>query len=476
HDRGARRVPHFMDTTTHTHIHTHIHTNTHAHTHTYIRARILISKMARGTKRSSDTPNPQAKRTRKANTAPEVPSSPLRPIPSSKDRQSLSTSNFKPINGLHFERSIASLPNTLFDLFQLFCPLNLVQQWVKYTNERPFWVTKEGNQAHHAQGPSRQYSRQNAWKPTTISEIYIFFGILIYMSAHEEAYIPDYWSLSNPPHDISRFMSRNRFMLLYRRFSMWDRTTDEISTFERIDPWSTHIQRISMQLWKPGSRVAIDEAMVKFTGRSTDTVNLPSKPIPIGYKIWVLADHGYFLRWSFHQKGQGPVNLNLKEYPNLAPTQAVVAHLLNQLPPPPTPQHGYHCFMDNLFSTPELFELLRTKNIAATGTARIQRVSSKQLAAIKVSESKKDSIPWGTIYARKHTSAEVMQFGFKDNAFVLALSTAYTGYEEPVLKERRRPSKTSSNAKTARVPFAGQATKELEIPYFINAYNNNMNG
>src|SRR6185437_16160388 len=113
---------------------------------------------------------------------------------------------------------------------------------------------------------------------------------------------------------------------------------------------------------------------------------------------------------------------------------------------------------------------------AATGTARIQRVSSKQLAAIKVSESKKDSIPWGTIYARKHISAEVIQFGFKDNAFVLLLSTAYTGYEELVLKNRRRPSKTSSNVKTARAPFAKQATKDLEIPCFINAYNNNING
>ena len=132
--------------------------------------------------------------------------------------------------------------------------------------------------------------------------------------------------------------------------------------------------------------------------------------------------------------------------------------------------------MDNLFSTPELFSLLRTRNIAATGTTRPGRVTSKQLVAIKASESKKDSVPWGTVYARKHTSAEVMQFGFKDNAFVLALSTAYTGYEDLTLKTRHQPSKTSSCAKTARVPFAGQAVKELEIPFFIDAYNNNMNG
>ena len=40
-----------------------------------------------------------------------------------------------------------------------------------------------------------------------------------------------------------------------------------------------------MQLCKPGSHIAVDETMVKFTGPSKDTINMPSKPIPIGYKI-----------------------------------------------------------------------------------------------------------------------------------------------------------------------------------------------
>src|SRR5437667_12911706 len=138
--------------------------------------------------------------------------------------------------------------------------------------------------------------------------------------------------------------------------------------------------------------------MVRFTGKAKETVKMPSKPIPVGYKVWVMADSGYFLQWSFHAKGEGPVGLNTKEeYPDLAPTQAIVAHLLNQLPLPPTPDHGYHCFMDNLFSTPELFSLLHTRNIATTGTTRPRRVTSKQLVAIKASKSKKDYISSGTV-------------------------------------------------------------------------------
>ena len=36
--------------------------------------------------------------------------------------------------------------------------------------------------------------------------------------------------------------------------------------------------------------------MVKYTGRSKDIVHMPAKPIPLGYKIWVVAVAGYFLR------------------------------------------------------------------------------------------------------------------------------------------------------------------------------------
>src|SRR5207247_1125570 len=106
-----------------------------------------------------------------------------------------------------------------------------------------------------------------------------------------------------------------------------------------------------------------------------------------------MAESGYFLQWNFHAKGEGPVSLDTKEeYLDLTPTQAIVAHLLNQLPLPLTPDYGYHCFMDNLFSTPKLFSLLRARNIATIGTTRPRRVTLKQLVAIKAFESKKDSI------------------------------------------------------------------------------------
>ena len=147
-----------------------------------------------GVKRPS-APNSRPRKRQKTTPRPSSrPSSPLHPIPTSPNARTTTqqTIDFQPLQGLHFERAIAPLPNTAFEIFQLFCPLELVDQWVEYTNQRPFWVAKVRGQAHHAIGPSRREARQNDWKPTTPHEIYVFFGILIYMSVHQEPSIEDY--------------------------------------------------------------------------------------------------------------------------------------------------------------------------------------------------------------------------------------------------------------------------------------------
>jgi hypothetical protein len=71
------------------------------------------------------------------------------------------------------------------------------------------------------------------------------------------------------------------------------------------------------------------------------------------------------------------------------------------------------------------------------------------------------------------TSGLVNQYGWKDNAFALTMSTVYnrTGRVTTV---QRRPKKTSTNAKTARVLFGDQPTKELKIPEVYHEYNHKM--
>ena len=67
----------------------------------------------------------------------------------------------------------------------------------------------------------------------------------------------------------------------------------------------------------------------------------------------------------------------------------------------------------------------------------------------------------------------VAQIGWKDNAFALMMSTTMDG-NEIVLRERKRPKKTSSKAKTACIPFGNLPKKVLPIPVVFDKYNFNM--
>ncbi|KAJ0130389.1 Uncharacterized protein HZ326_26508 [Fusarium oxysporum f. sp. albedinis] len=44
--------------------------------------------------------------------------------------------------------------------------------------------------------------------------------------------------------------------------------------------------------------------MVCFLGRSLETTTIPSKPIPTGFKVWTMAQRGYFLRWIWLRPGR----------------------------------------------------------------------------------------------------------------------------------------------------------------------------
>jgi len=92
------------------------------------------------------------------------------------------------------------------------------------------------------------------------------------------------------------------------------------------------IQAAFIKYWISSQDVAVDEYIIGFTSRSTATLKILTKPIPKGYKGWVLAQQGYVLAWLWHAKKKGPVGLPklLKELGSNK-TAAVVPFLLNLL-------------------------------------------------------------------------------------------------------------------------------------------------
>lgn len=107
-----------------------------------------------------------------------------------------------------------------------------------------------------------------------------------------------------------------------------------------MEQWSQHIQTTASACYIPGTHLAVDECMVRFQGRCKDKTTIPTKPIPTGFRIWLLAQDGYFLRWLWHAPitCKGPVGIPVhkdKQFYDskdkklhITPTQAVVS-LLN---------------------------------------------------------------------------------------------------------------------------------------------------
>ena len=67
-------------------------------------------------------------------------------------------------------------------------------------------------------------------------------------------------------------------------------------------------------------------------GRAPKIVNIPSKLILEGFKIWVLGNKGYILDWLWYAKSnkKGPVDLDILyiKGEGFLKTQAVVLNLL----------------------------------------------------------------------------------------------------------------------------------------------------
>jgi len=161
-----------------------------------------------------------------------------------------------------------------------------------------------------------------------------------------------------------------------------DETAPLLKVFRAADEWSEHTQAVSAQIFLLGSHLAVDECIIRYTGRSNEITLVKGKPDPLGFKIWVIAQQGFFIRWLWHIKDAkyGAVGVELppptssargrataaRKMPAiedkpiaLNSTQSVIVAVANMLP-----KATYHVFVDNLF------RCLRKHGHGATGTAR----------------------------------------------------------------------------------------------------------
>lgn len=180
-----------------------------------------------------------------------------------------------------------------------------------------------------------------------------------------------YWSGDNyiGNSGVQGTMTCNRFQKLTQYFHVADRAAEPAhgqpgyDKLYKVRPVIEHVTQSFAESYILSREVAIDEAMVRYTGRLSIRQYMPAKPIKRGIKIWMLCDSNtaYLNRFSVYLGRQ----TNNTEY---GLGHNVVMNLTSNLQ-----QSHRHVYFDNFFTGVPLMTSLLANGLYACGTVRCNR-------------------------------------------------------------------------------------------------------
>ena len=135
------------------------------------------------------------------------------------------------------------------------------------------------------------------WEKITREELRAYLGFCILMGIAHLPALDDYWSTDPTLHysPIADRISRDRFREISRYLHFVDNTTlpergsPGYDRLGKVRPVIDHLSERFTELYEPHREVAVDEAMIKFTGRSSVKQYMPMKPIKRGIKVYATS-------------------------------------------------------------------------------------------------------------------------------------------------------------------------------------------
>ncbi|KFM67179.1 PiggyBac transposable element-derived protein 4, partial [Stegodyphus mimosarum] len=218
---------------------------------------------------------------------------------------------------------------------------------------------------------SGKRKHESDWSPVTSDELQKFLGLVLLMGHIEKDSIRDYWStddLTDTP-IFRKIMSRDRFLMILKflHFENNKEKPDKIMNYDRL--WKIrnvfdHLKTTYKQVYSPAEELAIDEIIVKFKGRVIFRQYIPKKRKQWGIKLYKIADkEGYTYDMEVY------LGKDKAKDPNFSASYNVVKEMSGTIR-----DKGHKLFMDNFFSSPELFVYLLNENkINSCGTIRPNR-------------------------------------------------------------------------------------------------------
>ncbi|KAK3756836.1 hypothetical protein RRG08_048882 [Elysia crispata] len=239
-------------------------------------------------------------------------------------------------------------------------------------------------------------SRVHRWVETDVGEMKTFIGLCLLMGVIKKPDYNSYWStdpLIRTP-VFSAAMPRDRFLLLLKFWHINDNRNlppaDEPGRDRlfKIRPLLDHLFEKFQEVFEPGRDIAIDESLLMWKGRLIFKQYIPLKRARFGIKSFLLCDSsGYTYRFRVYAgKDENTIALD-ENLPQSASTLGrsgkEVMHLML-----PLLDKGYRLFVDNWYSSADLFELLLQHETSCCGTLRANRTPPclRQLAVEKATQ------------------------------------------------------------------------------------------
>ncbi|MCG7879142.1 MAG: transposase [Candidatus Thiodiazotropha taylori] len=305
-------------------------------------------------------------------------------------------------------------------------------QFFKLFFNEDYWpiIVTETNkyaEAKIAQQPLSPNSRLHEWTPVTVDEVKLFFALCILMGVVYKESIEDYWTTNESTMTpfFNKKMSRNRFLAILSNLHLSDSTREIPVGQDGHDPLYKLRSFVNMcsrnfcDIYVPQKELSVDESTCPWKGRLRFRVYNPAKPDRFGIKLYSVneANSGYCVGFDVYV-GSTPV----AEYSELVDldqdsgqTTKIVIGLLAKTG---LLHGGHHVYMDNYYTSPELFDELSIRETYACGTVRKNRKEFPEALKVKQRMLQGDSI-----FRRRE---DLLALKFYDKREVHMLSTIHT--------------------------------------------------
>jgi hypothetical protein len=215
----------------------------------------------------------------------------------------------------------------------------------------------------------------------TEAEMFVSLAMTIQMGHGVRDKMTDYWSTLDQVYKpfYGTMMNRDRYLhiLRYLHFTDNNNEPDRTDKLWKIRDLFEILNDIFSKFYNPSENLAIDEIIVPFKGRVIFKQYIPKKSKHFGIKMFKLCD---LTGYTYDMK------VYVQKDRQLTAQHVTVTELMRKIE-----GRDHKLFMDNFFSSPELFDDLVKKQIYCCGTVRPNRKGMPQDLKLKTTEKGRHS-------------------------------------------------------------------------------------